>query len=214
MNCLAKIQDNTHCKKTALGDGSKFCKFHQYMNEYTTEMLEAQKVCTGCRKMYYFPPDYEFKHCESCKNRTKTRIKKEVVKCSYSECNFKRSEENEYCGKHQSQLFVKQTQELGKKTCFNHIRGCREQLDISYAFAKCQNCLETERAGDFRRRQFAAANPITEDGRKICPTCCHAKDTSEFLSGTKETKTCKHCREMNAIQDAKRRRGISTSTDA
>jgi len=213
MNCLAKIHDNTSCKKKAIGDGSRFCKFHQYMNDYTREMLEEQKVCTGCRKMYYFPPGYEFKHCDSCRTRTMSRIKKEVVKCSYLGCSFKRSEENEYCGKHQLQLFVNQTHELGKKTCFNHIRGCRAQLDDSYTFAKCQNCLETERAGDSRRRHFAAENPMTEDGRKICPTCCHAKDVSDFLSGKKETKTCKHCREMNAVQDAKRRRGAVLTTE-
>ena len=209
MNCLAKIHDDTPCKKLAIGEnGSRFCKFHQYMNEYTSEMLDSQKCCSGCRKMYYFPPDYAFKHCEPCRTRTATRPKKEIVKCAHSECAFKRSEENEYCGKHQSQLFVKQTLELGKKTCFNHIRGCRAQLEESYGFAKCQNCLETERAGDIRRRHFAMDNPMTEDGRKICPTCRHAKDTSDFLSGTKETKTCKRCREMNAVQDAKRRHGI------
>lgn len=214
MQCLAKTYDNSPCKKITLCDDSRFCKFHQYMNEYTPEMLEAQRGCSGCRKMYYFPPDYEFKHCGSCKTRNASRGKKETVKCSYPDCAFKRSDENEYCGKHQLQLFIKQTCDLGKKLCFNHIRGCRAQLDETYAFAKCQNCLETERAGDLRRRQFAQNNPLTEDGRKICPTCRHAKDASEFLSGEKETKTCKHCRQQNKIQDAKRRHGITLTMDS
>lgn len=208
MQCLAKTYDTNPCKKFAIGDGSKFCKFHQYMNEYTPEMLDAQTGCSGCRKMYYFPPDYEFKHCGSCRVRNASRNKKEVIRCSFPDCEFKRSEENEYCGKHQLQLFINQTAYLGKKLCFNHIRGCRAQLDNSYEFAKCQNCLEKERAGDLRRREVARMNPYTEDGRKICTTCRHAKDHSDFLSGEKETKTCKQCRQQNKIQDAKRRHGI------
>jgi hypothetical protein len=35
----------------------------------------------------------------ACLTRDKSKYKKPVSKCAYSECEFKRSEENEYCGK-------------------------------------------------------------------------------------------------------------------
>ena len=213
ITCLGKTKDHKDCPKNPLPD-ERFCRTHLHMQEYAMWMVDASTLCKGCNKMHYFPPESTSKLCESCRSRDLSKYKKEVVKCVHLGCTFKKSNENEYCGKHQLHFFIKNTKNVGKMVCFNHVRGCREQLDISYEFSKCQNCLEKDRTLDIQKRTNAITNTAVEEGKKICTSCYKTKDISEFTSGTKQTKNCKQCRDMNAVQDAKRRRGIITSTDS
>ena len=50
--CLAKDRHDQPCRFKSLAD-SRFCKKHQYMNDYTDEMLAATIRCNGCMKHYY-----------------------------------------------------------------------------------------------------------------------------------------------------------------
>jgi hypothetical protein len=159
--------------------------------------------------MYYFGDDT--KTCEKCRDRGKSNKeteKESVVLCSKSGCKFKRSVENEYCGKHQLCLFEDETKILGKKTCCNFIRGCRGQLDFNYKFSRCEECLEKEREKDKNRRKKAVLeNDLIVSDRtiKFCRTCIKELPLDKFV-GEKlgETKTCIDCRANNKIQDAKR----------
>ena len=210
MKCLAKDRNNDPCRNYFInidGTQTKFCKLHQYMNEYTQEMLDSTRLCTGCKKMRYF--DTEYKICESCRSRDRTKYKKPITKCAHPECEFKKSEENEYCGKHQLQLFIKSTSELGKKVCYDHVRGCRAQLDQSYPFSKCRDCLDKESATDRNRRHEAmSANP-SNDSSKICTICCKEQDVSMFISDDDHlTKTCQTCRSQNKVQNLRRDREL------
>jgi hypothetical protein len=206
MKCLAKDRNQDPCRNYSIdidGTATKFCKLHQYMKDYTPEMLDSTRLCNGCRKMRYF--DTTYKICEPCRTRDRSKYKKTVTNCAHPECEFKKSNENEYCGKHQLQVFIKSTTELGKKVCYDHIRGCRIQLDLSYPFSKCRDCLDKESAADRKRRHEAmSANPSNACS-KICTICCKEQDVSMFVSDDDHlTKTCQTCRSQNKVQNQKR----------
>ena len=85
IKCLAKDRFNEQCRCSSIyvdDIPTKFCKFHQYMIEYTKEMLDKLELCKGCKKMYYFD-NQELKTCEKCQERCeKTREKKkETMTC-------------------------------------------------------------------------------------------------------------------------------------
>lgn len=223
--CLSKNRHGDDCTFRCLGDTS-FCKFHQYMISYSKEMLEKLELCNGCKKMYYFAN--EQRTCENCRERAKSnkvKQKETVILCSKEGCKFKRSKDNDYCGKHQICLFEDETKELNKKLCYNYIRGCRSQLEIDYGFSRCPECLEKERKHDRERRRTVEntnTDPPLENvirTSKYCTTCCRDLPFDKFI-GTKmaETRTCNDCRENNKKQDAKRdkehRNAIARKNDA
>jgi hypothetical protein len=179
------------------------------MVSYSQEMLSQLELCKGCKKMYYFEDCT--KTCEKCRDRgksSKETLKDSVVLCSKSECKFKRSAENEYCGKHQLCLFEDETKALGKKTCCNFIRGCRSQLELNYKFSRCKECLEKDRKKDKdRRKKVESENDLIVHDRttKFCTTCIAELPLCQFIGEKSgETKTCIDCRANNKIQDAKR----------
>lgn len=148
MKCLSKDRNHNNCRNHRVGE-TRFCKLHQYMNEYTDAMLAQLRLCSGCLKMYYMG-DSGFICCVGCRSREK--LKPPVILCKSENCKFKRSNENEYCGKHQICLFIDETVSRDKKVCVNYVRGCRSQLDTTYKYTRCSGCLETDREKDRARR--------------------------------------------------------------
>lgn len=137
--CLGKDRNKDSCRNNQL-DETNFCKFHQYMNDYTNEMLNNLTLCSGCKKMYYIT---EGRQCEKCNKRgeeNRIKNKNEVIVCIKEGCTFKKSEENEYCGKHQQEYFKKRTELEGKKVCTNYIRGCRIKLEKNDIYSRCLEC--------------------------------------------------------------------------
>ena len=201
MKCLSKDRNNRCCRNNQINQ-TNFCKLHQYMCNYTLDMLNSIQLCKGCNKMHYFENDN--KTCESCRTRDKSQYKKEVVLCKKDGCKFKKSEENIYCGKHQIHIFIDETITQGKKLCKNYIRGCKSQLHTEYKFTKCQECLENERVKDkINRDNVKELNTHLESNVKFCSTCCKQFNMIDF-NGNKpntETKTCLSCREKNKKQD-------------
>lgn len=210
MKCLSIDRNRNQCRCQPQED-SRFCKFHQYMNSYDNAMIAGLEICSTCKKAYYLE---NCKICDNCKMRSKVNreVKKEnVILCSKENCKYKRSVENKYCKLHQNQLFVDEIISENKKLCYNFIRGCREKLDLSYTFSKCQNCLSIEREKDKERRlkiketnlQIVSneENPI----EKGCTGCLKILPIQDFIGIRKEeTKLCNTCRENNRIQDMKR----------
>jgi len=211
--CLSKDYAGKDCVFRSI-DGTTFCKFHQYMVDYTPEMLVNLERCNGCKKMYYFEDDR--KTCDKCRERgAKNKVAKKetevIIFCGKGGCKFKRSDENRYCGKHQICLFEDETRELNKKLCYNYIRGCREQLDQEYKFNKCEECLEKEREKD-RKRRSKVNEVVTETIQnevviltKQCSFCRKSFPLDKFI-GEKvaETKTCFDCRAEGKKNDLKR----------
>ena len=201
--CSAIDRNLKGCRCNAINETS-FCKKHDYMVEYTEEMLSNLQICSGCKKSYYIP---DGKTCSSCRNRgkqNKQTARENVVLCANDKCVFKRSDENKYCQKHQICIFVDDTVDMGKKVCKNYVRGCRSQLDLDYQYIRCQSCLEKEREQERNRRANTKNNKNT-DTHQTCSTCCQELENSLFVGvNGGNTKTCKNCRERNHIQDQKR----------
>ena len=201
--CSAIDRNLKGCRCNAINDTS-FCKKHDYMVEYTEEMLSNLQICSGCKKSYYIP---DGKTCSSCRNRgnqNKQITRENVVLCANDKCVFKRSDENKYCQKHQICVFVDDTVAMGKKVCKQYVRGCRNQLDLDYQYTRCQSCLEKEREQERNRRANAKNNNKT-DTHQTCSTCCQELENSLFVGvNGGNTKTCKNCRDNNRIQDQKR----------
>ena len=201
--CSAIDRNLKGCRCNAINDTS-FCKKHDYMVDYTEEMLSNLQICSGCKKSYYIP---DGKTCSSCRNRgkqNKQTTRENVVLCANDKCVFKRSEENKYCQKHQICIFVDETVAMDKKVCKNYVRGCRSQLDLDYQYIRCQSCLEKEREQERNRRANTKNNKNT-DTHQTCSTCCQEFENCLFVGvNGGNTKTCKNCRERNHIQDQKR----------
>ena len=201
--CSAIDRNLKGCRCNAINDTS-FCKKHDYMVDYTEEMLSNLQICSGCKKSYYIP---DGKTCSSCRNRGKQNkqvSRENVVLCANDKCVFKRSEENKYCQKHQICIFVDETVAMDKKVCKNYVRGCRSQLDLDYQYIRCQSCLEKEREQERNRRANTKNNKNT-DTHQTCSTCCQELENSLFVGvNGGNTKTCKNCRERNRIQDQNR----------
>jgi len=103
------------------------------------ESITNQLKCSCCKNNFI---SNGYKTCDKCRERNnKNRIKNKenIVKCK--SCNCKKSEHNDYCGKHQINYFKEETEKEGLKTCINVIRGCRNKLNLDYAFSKCDDCL-------------------------------------------------------------------------
>ena len=201
--CLAIDRNLKGCRCNTIND-TRFCKKHDYMIDYTEEMLSNLQICSGCKKSYYIP---DGKTCASCRSRGKKnkQINREnIVLCANDKCVFKRSEENKYCQKHQICIFVDDTVSMGKKVCKNYVRGCRVQLELDYHYTRCQNCLEKEREQERSRRE-KAKNSKKTDTHQTCTTCCQVLENSLFIGvNGGNTKTCNNCRVSNRIQDQKR----------
>ena len=141
----------------------------------------------------------------------------ETEKCKKEDCTKWKVQENEYCALHQKFyqrcVFLEDTARVGKKTCFNVIRGCRSQMEADYGFSKCGVCLEKEREKDHAKRgkalESVKALELVESSdlqEKRCTICCFVFPMADFV-GQKEgviTKSCIRCRNDNKKQDVKR----------
>ena len=200
--CIAKSYKNEPCIFRKVDD-TNFCKNHQYMTDYTDDMMSKLELCSGCNKMYYLKG---YKLCEKCRNRGKANRevnKSKVIPCAKEGCNFKKSDENKYCGKHQIELFIEDTQEKGLKLCKNYLRGCREQLSPDYRYTGCSECLKKDRVKDNRRRGAAAEEP-KENGMITCSVCCKSQPEELYIGLHGITKTCRSCRDSFKRADEKR----------
>jgi hypothetical protein len=131
-----------------------------------------------------------------------------INQCAKECCNAKPTPENKYCRKHQLQVFIDETADLGKRVCKNVVRGCKAQLDPEYEFVRCEPCRKREKERDDARK----ANKLAEIGEgedpktKLCCSCDKIQPLDEFV-GTKNkgiVKSCKTCRETWKRNDANR----------
>jgi hypothetical protein len=144
-----------------------------------------------------------------------------VVRCVKNGCPNRKSDTNKYCGKHQIWIFLDETSELGMKTCVNYIRGCREQLDKSYKFTRCEDCLKRDREKDKEKREAAKkkdSDAVIKTDSKIC-SFCHIEQHIDRFNGVKggETKTCADCRDnfkkIDANRDKEKRNAIARKNE-
>lgn len=155
MRCLAKDRNNNECRNHATGD-TRFCTYHDYMVDYTEEMMNKCVCCSGCNKMMYISKNG--KTCDKCRERAKSNrneCRENVVMCKSNGCKSKKSSENAYCLKHQICLLVEEVAIRNKRLCVNYIRGCRSELELDHIKNRCEICLEKDRKKDKQRRNKA-----------------------------------------------------------
>lgn len=161
------IDINSNCCRGNRIDNTLYCKYHQYMKDYTEEMIKNLHLCNGCMKMKYIN---ENSYCEQCKEFRK-KINKErrskKDKCMYvkdngDQCLYKiltkdtnktKLIDNRYCDKHQSEAWRKQTGNEGNKLCNNYKRGCDIILPADFKYSYCHKCRNTDkvRLRDFKK---------------------------------------------------------------
>ena len=193
MKCVTKDRNLNPCRGNAVN--GKFCKIHHYMTDYTDEMVAQAKPCGSCRKTYYMG---EYNTCQACRERgiiLREKSKEVVVLCAKKGCAFKQSE-NKYCGKHQLYMFLDETEAAGMKSCVNAVRGCRETMEPSYKFSRCQECLKKDREKDHEKRGSIVSGQ--------CTVCCKEYPSEMFEGVRGATLTCKNCRDANKRADEKR----------
>ena len=210
--CLAKDRNNTICRNYSIkledGTNSRFCNNHQYMNDYTNEQLNNTRLCSNCKKHYYFP-NLKIKQCSKCKERSRINREKKKeneikVLCSKDGCKYKHSIENKYCNLHQRQLFEDEVKSENMKCCYNVIRGCRNKLELTYNYSKCPECLEKDREKDNKRREIKLELNI--ENKNICIECGKEHKMESFINhkNNKIFKSCEICRNKQKLQDNKR----------
>lgn len=158
--CKSIDRNSQPCRCNSL-PGSVFCKFHDYMKDYTDEMIKNVKLCLGCNKLIYLKPGEICPFCEKGRLQRKTK----QIKCEATECNSK-AKPNGYCGKHQIVLLKHQIEKEGYKMCAG--RSCQEKLSLN-DHSKCRKCLDkdNEREKNRRDRIKEENNSLLQTAMKI-----------------------------------------------
>ena len=224
--CLAKRREKPddfkkcfQCKNRCLDD-KEYCEKHKSLHYKLEIEKDGKKLCRqyerGCRNI--LPENYMMLTCEQCLEKNKNPNK---ILCKYENCKHKKSNENDYCGKHQRQHFKNETEKENKKVCNNYLRGCDNKLNKDYKFTRCEECLLKEREKDKIRKENKSDNITNIDEIKIyceknnltnknneeinfCNTCVKGYIKSDYISNNVERVRCSKCRDANKIQDAKR----------
>lgn len=192
IKCKGKDRNGDLCRNY----GTPFCNYHNYL---TDQQIEQLKFCKGCNKWKDLPEGKI--QCLTCGERgaeNRAKAKTDVVLCKSDGCTFKKSDENDYCGKHQLCLFVDECLAEGMNPCAKYLKGCRAKLGSDYMFKSCPECLEKEREQDKAKRAAVSGEII--DGKKQCSDCFNFKPIEEYS----DTKRCKPCREKDIKQYKKR----------
>ena len=103
-------------------------------NKGLKRCLNYKKGCNNLLKI-------ENKNCwhinEECNNCSEEKARN---KCKFELCRSKKSNENDYCGKHQMIYYEELLITEEKKICCNFKKGCRNTIVIYNPSKKCQEC--------------------------------------------------------------------------
>ena len=153
--CNWKDRNNEPCREYKINE-TNYCNHHQYVAEYTPEMLKNIKQCSGgCGHFKYLG---DFDTCDYCRNAgkiTRDNYAANKIICKGVKPNgpcTNEAQENGYCGHHKAQFIKNEIEKDGtKKVCREYKRGCRTILDISYSNSGCVDCLKAEQLEDKKR---------------------------------------------------------------
>jgi len=170
IKCKGTANDGEKCTRAPVNN-TDFCKIHDYMIDYTDEMMNNLQQCSGCRKYRYVITE-DKKTCDVCKeiskkNRQNDKVNREQLdKCKSDGCTHPVIKDG-YCGKHELERWKQSVEAKDKKVCAGYLRGCRVELDLSYPHQSCEVCLENERIGDKKlrdsKKEIAKATNIAID---------------------------------------------------
>jgi hypothetical protein len=187
-NCIFKKMEN-----------SNYCITHDYLTEYTDEMLNNLSFCSGCKKHKFIENNY--KTCENCRNRvkqTKNSIIEEPIKTNIEEPIKTNIEEP----------IKTNIEELIKNDnlCSNFKRrGCKNIA--TDGFKRCLKCREKEKEQyNKTKNNFIKINENINGNEKCCLSCHKNLDINTHFMDFRnnETKNCLSCRTKQNELDKKR----------
>ena len=128
-------------------NGTEYCNSHEYMTEYTEEQIKLLHECSDCG-MYKFTGANAI--CDVCiaraaeiRAKAKSKPEPKIICKGYvndKPCIFE-AKENGYCGKHEVQAWIEEMEkDNSKKVCTGYTRGCRNMLDKTNKFSRCEEC--------------------------------------------------------------------------
>ena len=145
--CKGLYNHGGQCKQKSINN-TLYCKDHEYMINYTDDMLNKMRKCGTCHKYRYWIS--ELKTCDKCveiakKNRLKQKINDERKMCLTKGCEYHENLElgNGYCGKcNDVQIKKQQILDKGFKVCgrWHHNSKCLEKLNINDPNDSCIEC--------------------------------------------------------------------------
>lgn len=145
--CSGLTIKHTNCQKNQINN-TRFCKTHQYLNDYTDEMIQNLDVCKGCRRNY---SKIGQKDC-ICTNKVKSPESNNIedskntkiieAKCKKNDCKYL-AKEHGYCLKHKLNAFKELVENEGLVICSNYVRGCKNKLQPD-TYKRCEECREKE----------------------------------------------------------------------
>jgi hypothetical protein len=123
-------------------------------------------------------------------------------------CNSKKKiNDRQCCTKHDAMGFLEDTKKNNpdKKVCSGYRRKCRNTLDKTDKYMKCETCRaearEKEKANDAKH----ALKAVSNDKEKTCDHCHQTRPLSMFIGVNKETTVyCSVCKDIQKKSDAKR----------
>jgi len=219
--CMGTQKSDGKPCRNKIVNGNRFClRNHAYMENYTDDMMDNLKKCSGCLRLVYnghFLNDSI--QCMECQKRgegNRAVIKKLPKKmCQHEGCKYSVKDEGVFCGLHKKiDQFLIDAAEQGKNPCDEYIRGCRTLLDPDYKNKRCEECLK-KIAGQDRIRRNTKKKKATKarEENKDAPKCSNNgcsgvdKNMSHFKTENgKESLICDECREKNKEKDRGRKR--------
>jgi hypothetical protein len=167
--CKGITQNGKDCRKNVLND-TEFCKNHEYMKDYTDEMLKDMEKCSGCKNRYY---GLNGKICDKCKNRKKNKkteddceSEKSLNKCQAEKCKNKKYGKTDYCQPHEKYIINNPKIKLNDthKRCTRFNKGCTNFLLYTDQFSRCEKCREYEKERHLKYKKNKECD--NEDNKK------------------------------------------------
>ncbi len=206
VKCSGKDRHGDPCRNYTI-NGELYCRrAHSYLAEYTAEQIDKFRLCKGCKKWMDIPASKN--QCSVCDERGKKNreeAKTKVVLCKSEGCTFQKSDDNDYCGKHQICVFEDNCRDEGVRPCRRYLHGCRNKLSSDYEYTCCPTCLDKERKRDNDRRHNVVPDNVVNE-TKQCTVCLHWKPLSDYQNKNNSNITlqCASCRNDNAVANSKR----------
>jgi hypothetical protein len=198
--CAATIQEGTRkgqpCKFPAENDG--YCGRHKRNKSYDDLQAAGKNPCRfffrGCDELLTEEGVTACATCRQKKNKT-------GAKCKHEGCSYK-PKENEYCGKHQRDVF-RETEVIQHIRYCDIDRGCMNLCEDG--FASCIGCLATQREKEnaiYSKRK--EQNKTQEYGTDL--TCCYCGASFPFALTrfSRPRQSCDTCLSSQKKADDKR----------
>ena len=204
VKCKWFDRKNKPCRNNPVSE-TDYCKFHDYVTDYSDEMKDKSKKCSGCCKIKYFEKNI----CQTCidrgaENREKERQKPKTL-CLH--CHNYQALDDGYCGNHTIEGWKKEEEQKGNRVCIHYIRGCRNMLKPDYKFKTCRPCLDKTKKKDLidEESSFDKVSELDEKELKLI----------EALNKPKQNENAKE-KENSRLQSeltVKKDQNVSNETD-